>query len=73
MFLEENFILRKQWFFLMQILFQHCCRAVKYGIIWLMKNDWGAQVKKDLDEINMDINTIKQISTKKFKEIVKEK
>ena len=37
------------------------------------KNYWGTQVKKDLDKINMDINIIEQISTKKFKEIVREK
>ena len=37
------------------------------------KNDWGTQVLKDLKEIDFDLSQIEQITTKKFKEIVKVK
>ena len=37
------------------------------------KNDWGTQVLKDLKEIDFDLDKIEQISTEKFKEIVKVK
>ena len=37
------------------------------------KNYWGSQVLKDLKEIDIDLDKIEQISTKKFKEIVKER